>query len=324
MTADSSKPNPCLLVVLDGWGIAPPGPTNAVSLANPEGFNRLLDTCPHTAIHASGEHVGLPDDQFGNSEVGHMNLGAGRVVFQDISRIDNAIDDGSFASNPAFKSAIEAAGSNGRIHLMGLVSDGGVHSSDRHYFGLLDALEASGFDGQRVFFHVITDGRDTNPTGGAEYVDALSDKIAETGIGRIATICGRYYAMDRDKNWDRIKQAWDVYTLGEGDIVPNAIESIHASYATGITDEFITPKVVVEHDRPLGIVRDKDVVIWFNFRADRARQICWALGGKKFDEFKPRKTPDIKLVTMTPYASDIDAEVAFPPVDVANTLGKYL
>ncbi|MDC1142924.1 2,3-bisphosphoglycerate-independent phosphoglycerate mutase [Planctomycetota bacterium] len=324
MNADQNKPNPCLLVVLDGWGIAPAGPNNAVTQADPECFNHLVSTCSNTAIHASGAHVGLPDDQFGNSEVGHMNLGAGRVVYQDISRINNAIQDGSFATNPAFLNAIKAAGSNGRIHLMGLTSDGGVHSTDTHYFALIDALEASGFDGQRVFFHAITDGRDSDPTGGEAHLEALSDKLEATGVGRIASVCGRYFAMDRDKNWDRLKKAWDVYTLGEGEVVPDAAEAVRASYAEGITDEFITPKIVVEHDRPLGLIRDDDVVIWFNFRADRARQICWALGGKSFDEFKPRKTPNVTLVAMTPYASDIKADVAFPPTKIKNTLGKYL
>lgn len=324
MNTEHSKPNPVLLVILDGWGIAPASPSNAITEANPEFFNQLIATCPNTAIHASGEQVGLPAGQFGNSEVGHMNLGAGRVVYQDISRIDNAIEDGSFASNETILGALKAAGANGRIHLMGLVSDGGVHSSDRHYFALIDALKAANFDGQRVFFHAITDGRDTDPHGGEGYVQALSDKLGESGVGRIASICGRYFAMDRDLNWDRIKKAWDMYTLGEGEVVPDAVAAIADSYAAGVTDEFITPKMVVEHDRPLGLIRDGDVVVWFNFRADRARQFCWALNGKQFDEFKPRKSPEITLVTMTPYASDIEAEVAFPPVKVKNTLGKYL
>ena len=319
-----SKPHPVLLVVLDGWGVAPPGPGNAITAAKPAYFDNLWDTCPHTVIEASGEEVGLPPDQFGNSEVGHLNLGAGRIVWQEITRINKDIREGRFGDNPALKSALGSLDYNGRVHLMGLVSDGGVHSTDTHYFALIDWLAASGFDGGKVFFHAITDGRDTNPRGGLDYVQALSDKLSETGVGRIATICGRYYAMDRDKRWERTKQAWDLYTLGEAEAVPDAVEAIRASYAAGITDEFITPKLVIAHDEPMGTIRDGDVVIWFNFRADRARQFCWALTRENFDGFERRKQPQVKLVTMTPYASDIPADVMYAPQELRNTLGEYL
>lgn len=323
-----SNVNPVLLVIMDGWGIAPPGPGNAISAAEPAFFNSLIASEPHTAIDASGEEVGLPPDQFGNSEVGHLNLGAGRIVWQEITRINKDIREGRFATNPALAKALEAANPadprGGRIHLMGLVSDGGVHSSDVHYFALIDWLKAAGFAGDRVFFHVITDGRDTNPRGGLEYVRKLKDKLDETGIGRIATLSGRYYAMDRDKRWDRTQKAWDVYTLGEGEIVPDVLAAIEEGYAQGVTDEFITPKVVVAHGEPLGTIKDGDVVIWFNFRADRARQFCWALTKENFDGFTRRKQPKATLVTMTPYASDIPATVMYAPQQLTNTLGEYL
>lgn len=320
--------NPVLLVIMDGWGIAPAGPSNAVTTANPETFNQLWATEPHTAIEASGEEVGLPPDQFGNSEVGHLNLGAGRIVWQEITRINKDIREGKFAGNPALEKAVATANPadprGGRIHLMGLVSDGGVHSSDVHYFALIDWLKQAGFPGDRVFFHAITDGRDTNPRGGLEYVSKLKDKLDETGIGRIATLSGRYYAMDRDKRWERTQKAWDVYTLGEGEIVPDVLQAIEASYAEGITDEFITPKAIVTHGEPLGTIKDGDVVVWFNFRADRARQICWALTKENFDGFQRRKQPTVKLITMTPYASDIPADVMYAPQELKNTLGEYL
>lgn len=320
--------HPVLLVVLDGWGLAPPGPGNAIATAEPAFFNSLWDSHPHTAIHACGEEVGLPADQFGNSEVGHLNLGAGRVVWQDITRIDRDVREGRFADNAALRHALQQADPadprGGRIHLIGLVSDGGVHSMDRHYFALIDWLKDSGFAGDRVFFHAITDGRDTPPRSGLEHVERLADKLSEAGVGRIASVSGRYFAMDRDKNWERTQKAWDVYTLGEGEIVPDALEAIRASYAAGVTDEFITPKAVVAHGQPLGIMRDGDVVIFFNFRADRARQFSWALAKRDFDGFKRRKQPHCTLVTMTPYASDIPATVMYPPQSLKNTLGEWL
>ncbi len=319
---------PVLLVVLDGWGVAPPGPGNAISAASPAFFNSLWSNHPHTTLQACGEEVGLPVGQFGNSEVGHLNLGAGRVVFQDITRIDRDIREGRFARNPALRQALEAANPadprGGRIHLIGLVSDGGVHSMDRHYFALIDWLKEANFAGDRVFFHAITDGRDTPPGSGVGHVQALADKLADTGIGRIATVSGRYYAMDRDKRWDRTEKAWNVYTLGEGEIVPDAVQAIRDSYIAGVTDEFITPKVVVAHGEPLGTIRDGDVVLFFNFRADRARQFCWALTKQDFDGFKRRKQPKCTLVTMTPYAKDIPARVMYPPQSLNNTLGEWL
>jgi 2,3-bisphosphoglycerate-independent phosphoglycerate mutase len=323
-----TEARPVLLVVLDGWGVAPPGPGNAISTANPAFFNSLWAERPHTTLEACGDEVGLPAGQFGNSEVGHLNLGAGRVVWQDITRIDRDVREGTFAGNAALKKALQTANPadprGGRIHLMGLVSDGGVHSMDRHYFALLDWLKAAEFPGDRVFFHAITDGRDTPPHSGLGHVERLADKLADTGIGRIASVSGRYYAMDRDKRWERTEKAWNVYTLGEGEIVPDAVAAVRDSYAAGVTDEFITPKIVVAHGEPLGTLRDGDVVLFFNFRADRARQFCWALTRHEFDGFKRRRHPNCTLVTMTPYAGDIPAHVMYPPQSLKNTLGEWL
>jgi 2,3-bisphosphoglycerate-independent phosphoglycerate mutase len=323
-----SELNKVLLVVLDGWGLAEPGPGNAVAAAGPEFFDGLWQSCPHARVHACGEHVGLPADQFGNSEVGHLNLGAGRIVWQDITRIDKDVRDGEFARNPALSAALEAARPSDprgpRIHLMGLVSDGGVHSVDRHYFALIDWLESSGFAGDRVFFHAITDGRDTPPTSGAGHVQRLNDKLEATGVGRIASVSGRYWAMDRDQRWERVQKAWDVYTLGEGEIVPDPVAAVTDSYAQGVTDEFITPKCIVTHGEPLGTIRDDDVVLFFNFRADRARQICRAFTLPDFDGFQRRKAPKVRLFTMTPYATDIPATVLYQPQSLANTLGQTL
>lgn len=312
---------PVLLVILDGWGIAPPGPGNAVTAANPECFNTLWARHPHTVIEACGEEVGLPPDQFGNSEVGHLNLGAGRIVWQEITRIDKDIRQGRFADNRALQQALATQGA---IHLIGLTSDGGVHSTDRHYFALLDWLKGANFPGDRVFFHVITDGRDTPPTSGAGHVARLMDHMAVTGIGRVATICGRYYAMDRDKNWQRTRRAWDMYTLGEGETVTDPLAAIEESYAAGVTDEFITPKLVVGHGEPLGLMRDGDAIVFFNFRADRARQFCRALTQPDFDGFKRGKWPQCSLITMTQFAADIPARVMYAPQSLKNTLGEWL
>jgi len=316
------------MVILDGWGIAPPGPGNAVHLANPATFNRLWESEPHALLRACGEEVGLPARLFGNSEVGHLNLGAGRVVWQDVSRIDKDIREGGFFRNPGLLHAIESAhpgrDDGGAIHLMGLVSDGGVHSSLEHLFAIIDLLKKRDFPGDRVFVHVITDGRDTSPSGGLDYVARLQEKLENTEIGRIATICGRFYAMDRDQRWDRTEKAWDAYTLSIAEVVTDAQAAIEQSYAAGVTDEFITPKVVINHGEPLGRVRDGDVVLWFNFRADRARQFCRALTQPDFTGFQRKLQPKATLVTLTSYADDIKARVAYAPQSLKNTLGEWL
>jgi 2,3-bisphosphoglycerate-independent phosphoglycerate mutase len=327
-----TAPQPVLLVILDGWGIAPPGPGNAVRLAEPACFNRLWAQGPATTLLAGDEDVGLPAGQFGNSEVGHMNLGAGRVVYQDITRIDRDIRSGAFFELAALKQALAATQPRdphkdprgGRIHLFGLVSDGGVHSSDRHYFALIDWLKLAGYPGDRVFFHAVTDGRDTAPTSGAGHVRRLIEKLDETGIGRVASISGRYYAMDRDQRWDRTERYFDAITLGQAEITHDATGAIEASYARGVTDEFIVPHLVVEHGEPLGRLRDGDVVVAFDFRADRMRQICRALTRQDFAAFRRRHEPVITLVSMTRYAPDIPALVCYEPQGLSNTLGEWL
>lgn len=259
-----------------------------------------------------------------------MNLGAGRVVYQDITRIDRDIRTGDFFRLPALKAALEATfpqnphDKPGRVHLVGLVSDGGVHSMDRHYFALIDWLKAEGYPGEQVFFHAITDGRDTSPTGGRGYVQALADKLDQSGIGRIASVSGRYWAMDRDKRWERTERYYDMLTLGQADVHNDAVEAIEQSYAAGITDEFIEPRLIVSHGEPFGRLRDGDVVIWFNFRADRARQLCRALTLPDFDGFRRKQTVRISLATMTRYADDIQALVCYPPTSLRNVLGDWL
>ncbi|MBE7491634.1 MAG: 2,3-bisphosphoglycerate-independent phosphoglycerate mutase [Planctomycetes bacterium] len=320
--------HPVVMVILDGWGIAPPGPGNAVHLANPATFNRLWEAGPCATLKACGEEVGLPARLFGNSEVGHLNLGAGRIVWQDVSRIDKDIREGGFFRNPALLEAVRAArpehDDGGAIHLMGLVSDGGVHSSLDHLFAILELLKREKFPPDRVFVHAITDGRDTSPNGGLGYVARLQQKLDDTGVGRIATVCGRFYAMDRDKRWDRTEKAWDACTLSIADVATDAESAIEQSYAAGVTDEFILPRVIINHGEPLGRIRDGDVVLWFNFRADRARQFCRALTQPDFDGFVRKAAPKVTLVTMTQYAQDIRARVAYAPQSLKNTLGEYL
>ncbi|NUO15443.1 MAG: 2,3-bisphosphoglycerate-independent phosphoglycerate mutase [Planctomycetaceae bacterium] len=318
------KVNPVLLVILDGWGVAPPSPGNAIELAQPPCFMGLWRNAPHTTLVAGDEDVGLPQGQFGNSEVGHMNLGAGRVVYQEITRIDRDIREGRFFQLEALKKALAAKTRKARIHLMGLVSDGGVHSMDRHYFALLDWLKQAGVSGGDVCFHVITDGRDTSPQGGVRYVQALRDKLDALGMGRIATLCGRYYAMDRDKRWERTEKYYNAITLGDAEVVNDPVAALEQSYAQGITDEFVPPKVVVEHGQPLGRVMDGDIVLWFNFRADRARQICRALTLPQFDGFKRKMPVKVTLVTMTRYESGLPALVCYEPQSLTNVLGDYL
>ncbi|MCK6440431.1 MAG: 2,3-bisphosphoglycerate-independent phosphoglycerate mutase [Planctomycetes bacterium] len=316
-----------LLVILDGWGVNPRRDYNAIELANTTYWHHLLATYPNTTLLCGGRAVGLPDDQFGNSEVGHLNLGAGRVVYQDITRIDADIESGGFFKNAALLNAIEAAGSRGKLHLMGLVSGGGVHSIDRHYFALLELLKRKNFPSDRVCFHVITDGRDTAPKGGLEYVRALKDHMDKLEMGRIVSLSGRYHAMDRDKNWERTKRYWDCVTLGRGDVQPDIIAAIESSYAVGKTDEFIEPVSIVEHGRGLGRIESGDSVLWFNFRADRARQMTRALTeGEDFDAkcFKRGFMPKVSLTTMTHYLDGLNAREAYPPQDLSNTLGDYL
>ncbi len=306
------------LIVLDGWGLAPPGPDNAISQAATPVFDQLWSRYPHTTLSASGRDVGLPDGQMGNSEVGHLNLGAGSVIKQDLTRIDDAVADGSFFENPVLKAACDAArsGPRGRLHLMGLVSDGGVHSGWEHIEACIELAAREGVPDLVV--HVFTDGRDTLPTAGAGYVQELERWLRHAG--RIGTVSGRFYAMDRDRRWDRTRQAYDAIVLAEGPAAESAAEAVERSYEDGETDEFIRPTVIGDYDG----AADGDAVLHFNFRPDRARQLTRALGEPDFDEFPRREAPRLRITTLTEYQHGWAYPVAFPPHVPKATLAETI
>lgn len=309
-----------LLVILDGYGYGRDYEYNAVTRSDSPFLKGLWERYPVSLLKCSGMAVGLPEGQMGNSEVGHMNIGSGRIIFQDLSRITNAIEDGSFFSNPVLSDAcsrLEDTG--GALHLMGLVSDGGVHSQLTHLFALLEMAKRKGV--KKVFIHCFMDGRDTLPTSGEGFIRDLEEKIRTEGIGMIATVSGRYYAMDRDSNYDRIRKAYDALTLMEGVHADSAGEAVRASYDRGVTDEFIVP-CVIDGAEP---VRDGDSVIFFNFRADRARQLTRALTEKDFSAFERRVFPDVHFVCMTLYDESLTGvSLAYGPEIPQNTLGEYL
>ncbi len=306
-----------VLVVLDGWGIAPEGPGNAIALADTPTFDELWATYPHTSLSASGRDVGLPEGQMGNSEVGHLNLGAGTVVKQDLLRIDDAIADGSFFENTALKAACERARSSprGRLHLLGLVSDGGVHSGWEHIEACIELAASEGVPDLVV--HAFTDGRDTLPTAGAGYVAELERWLRSAG--RIGTVSGRYYAMDRDRRWDRTKLAYDAIVHARGERAASAEEAIRASYAADVSDEFIRPTVIGDYDGAAA----GDVAIHMNFRPDRARQLTMALADTSFTEFA-RDAPALDLTTMTQYRAGWTHPVAFAPAEPPTTLAAVI
>ncbi len=316
---------PVLLLILDGWGIAPAGPGNAVSLARTPILDRLLASHPKARLGCSGRAVGLPDGFMGNSEVGHMNIGAGRIIYQDMTRIDMAIEDGAFAANPVLADlfARTKAGS-GRLHLLGLVSDGGVHSHQNHIHALIRAAKAAGVP--EIFVHVFLDGRDTPPTSGLAYTRDLVQAMHEIGAGRVATVTGRYYAMDRDKHYERNALAYAAMVQGQGIPATDPVEAVAEAYAAGENDEFVKPRVMTGPDgRPVGLIQDNDGVFFFNFRADRARQICRALFDPAFDGFARASRPSLAgFATMTEYESTFGLPVAFGPMDVGGVLGEVL
>jgi 2,3-bisphosphoglycerate-independent phosphoglycerate mutase len=309
-----SVPSVCL-VVLDGWGLAEDGPGNAVSQAATPVFDELWSAHPHTTLTAWGPAVGLPEGQMGNSEVGHLNLGAGAVVKQDLMRIDEAIESGELANNQAVKASMQAE----RLHLLGLVSDGGVHSSLDHLRALISL--ASGAGVSDIVLHAFTDGRDTLPDSGAGFVEQAEEWLGDAG-GRIGSVTGRYFAMDRDRRWDRIKLAYDAIVHGRGD-APDAesgAAAVRAAYERDETDEFIRATVVGEEAR----IRDGDAVLFFNFRPDRARELTRALGERDFGEFDRGVAPSVSLTTLTEYQEDWDYPVAFPPSRPSVTLASHL
>jgi 2,3-bisphosphoglycerate-independent phosphoglycerate mutase len=299
------------LVVLDGWGLAEPGPGNAIALADTPVFDELWTGRPHTTLTAWGPAVGLPEGQMGNSEVGHMNLGAGAVVKQDLLRIDESIENGSFFENEQLRAACQTE----RLHLLGLVSEGGVHSSMEHLRALIELAGREGVED--IVLHAFTDGRDTLPHSGADFVA----KVESWGGARIATVSGRYFAMDRDRRWDRTKRAWDALVLGRAEHSADTGEAaVRAAYERDQTDEFIEPTLVAGEGR----IRDGDSVIFFNFRPDRARQLTRALGEPGFSEFEREQAPSVRLTTLTEYQEDWEYPVAFPPARPAVTLAALL
>ncbi|MBI2822071.1 MAG: 2,3-bisphosphoglycerate-independent phosphoglycerate mutase [Acidobacteria bacterium] len=311
---------PVVLMVMDGWGISSIVDGNAVRMAKTPHYTSLLERYPSTELGASGPAVGLPEGQMGNSEVGHLNLGAGRVVCQDITRIDRAIDDGRLGSNPAV-GRLMATARNSALHLLGLVSDGGVHSHIRHLFALLEVARKAGV--ARAYVHMFTDGRDTSPTSGIGFARMLEERMQKLGLGKVASVSGRYYAMDRDNRWERTEKAYRAIVDGEGDTAESACRAIQHSHDQGVTDEFVIPSVVMEAGRPVARMRPEDAVFFFNFRADRARQITRALTQPDFAGF-PRKDVYPHYVTMTEYDQTFNLPVAFAPTLLNRILVKVL
>ncbi len=304
-------------------GLTDAGIDNAISAAEPRFWNELLQKWPSAGLQASGEDVGLPCGLMGNSEVGHVNIGAGRVVYQEITRIDREISEGRFQRNPALLSAIEhARRSDKTLHLFGLVSNGGVHSSDRHLDALLELCKDEGLAGDQVVLHAFLDGRDTPPRSAEAYIERVEARMRELGVGRIATVIGRYWAMDRDKRWERVQLAYDALTLGEGLVAESAQAAVAESYARDEGDEFVKPTIVGSRDA--GRVRSGDAILFFNFRTDRARQLTEAFVSHEFEGFPRATFPQVHFVTMTRYREDFPCAVAYPPQNLQGILPQVI
>lgn len=316
---------PLMLIILDGWGINPRKEANAIALANTPTMDYLISSGPHTQLQASGESVGLPDGQMGNSEVGHLNLGAGRIVYQELTRINKSIRNGTFFKNTVLISAFEETKlRSSSLHLMGLVSDGGVHSHIEHLFALIKMAKDIGI--KDINIHCFMDGRDTPPKIGHEYIKDLQNFIDGAGVGKIATVIGRYYAMDRDKRWERVEKAYRAITLGEGRFALSGMDAINMAYNKGETDEFVVPTVIVDSNSvPLGLMKDGDIAIAFNFRADRVREISRALNEIEFRYFKRDYTPHLaRYICMTQYDETFNFPIAFPPDALLKILGETI
>ncbi|MBQ2134587.1 MAG: 2,3-bisphosphoglycerate-independent phosphoglycerate mutase [Phascolarctobacterium sp.] len=312
---------PVMLMILDGWGVAPASDVNAATLAQTPNLDRYFAEFPHTTLEASGMEVGLPEGQIGNSEVGHLNIGAGRIIYQSLTRITKAIKDGDFFDNEVLCACMDKTKNAGKaLHLMGLLSDGGVHSNINHLIALLQMAKARGLE--KVYVHAFLDGRDVPPKSAVGFIKQLQEAIAGMAFGKIATVMGRYYAMDRDNRWDRIEKAYKTLVLGEGNIVADPIQGVEASYDAGVTDEFVEPMVVEGVDAK---ITSGDGIIFFNFRPDRARQITRALNDAEFPHFeRPASALPVNYVCMTQYDATIDAPVAYPPEEYNDTLGEVL
>jgi 2,3-bisphosphoglycerate-independent phosphoglycerate mutase len=314
----------CLLIILDGFGVAEPSPGNAVSVAWTPFVDALYERYPHATLACHGEAVGLPPGQMGNSEVGHLNLGAGRIVYQDISRINRAIDSGDFRDNPALNDLMDKVlASGGALHLLGLVSDGGVHSDLPHLYALLELAKSRGLE--RVFVHAFLDGRDTDPHSGADYVAQVAEFMARQGIGRFATLGGRYHGMDRDRRWERIETHYRALVKSQGRTADDPVAAVKSAYDQGETDEFVSPVVIVENGAPVAAIADGDGVVFFNFRADRAREMTAALTAPDFGQFDVTDRPRLAgYVCMTRYDDSFDLPAAFPPERPTHTLGQVV
>ena len=315
---------PVVLMILDGYGLNDNCDHNAVCEGKTPVMDQLMSQCPFVKGNASGLAVGLPDGQMGNSEVGHMNMGAGRIIYQELTKITKSIEDGDFFEVPEFLQAIENCKKNGTaLHMWGLVSDGGVHSHNTHICGLLELAKRNGLD--RIFVHCFLDGRDTPPASGKGFVEALEAKMKEIGVGKVASVMGRYYVMDRDNRWDRVERAYNALTKGEGNKAESASAGIQTSYDAEVYDEFVQPLVVTEAGKPVATVSDGDSVIFFNFRPDRAREITRAFCDDEFKGFAREKRLNLTYVCFTDYDETIKHKlVAFKKGSIANTFGQFL
>lgn len=314
---------PVALIILDGWGINESCQNNAVCMANTPHLDDLFQNYPSTWLDASGLSVGLPEGQMGNSEVGHLNIGAGRVVYQDLTRISQSIVEGDFFTNPVLLEALDKIRSaGGTLHLMGLLSDGGVHSHNSHLYALVELAKRQGV---KTCIHAFMDGRDTPPQSGADYLAQLETELEHLQHGQIATIIGRYYAMDRDNRWDRVSRAWQAMTLGQGHAVNSSTEAIAAAYAAGQTDEFVEPQVIHQEGTPVGRINDQDGIIFFNFRADRAREITRSFTQSDFNKFERTQAPRLTtFVCLTEYDETFDLPVAFSTESYPKILGEVV
>lgn len=316
---------PVVLMVLDGYGLNDRQEGNAIAMANTPVMDKLMKECPFVKGNASGMAVGLPDGQMGNSEVGHMNIGAGRIIYQDLTSITKAIEDGDFFKNEAMLEAIDnCKKNNSDLHLWGLLSDGGVHSHNTHVYGILELCKREGFD--RVYVHPFLDGRDTPPASGKDYVAELVDKMKEIGVGKVASLSGRYYAMDRDNRWDRVEKAYASLVYGEGETAEDPVQAMADSYAKDVTDEFVLPTVITENGRPVSLVKPNDSVIFYNFRPDRARELTRAFCDDDFTGFERRNgRMPLTYVCFKDYDESIPNKlVAFKKQTIENTFGEYL
>jgi 2,3-bisphosphoglycerate-independent phosphoglycerate mutase len=314
---------PVALIILDGWGINENCQDNAVCQAQTPHLEALASSYPTSWLNASGLNVGLPEGQMGNSEVGHLNIGAGRIIYQDLTRISRSIEEGDFFTNQVLLEAMaRIRNAGGRLHLMGLLSDGGVHSHNTHLYALIELAKREGVE---VCIHAVMDGRDTPPKSGAAYLEQLETEVTRQQHGRVATVIGRYYAMDRDNRWDRVKRAWEAIALGQGQPVSSSSEAIQSAYAAGQNDEFVEPRVIQEQGLPAGRVTTRDGIIFFNFRADRAREITRAFTQPDFSEFKIPEAPKLStFVCLTEYDETFDLPVAYASESYSKILGEVV